>query len=253
MKCRYCGGEIPLEAAVCPYCGRPNEEARQHAEDMRHFRKEFQKTSDEVKEKAARAGKRSVRILISALLIAGGLVFIILGSHAYDFAYRARARKAEKNAAVNIEKAAEYLKNGEYAVFASFAHEKKISYTDAFEEYDYCYRMAYSYKNFEQDLIKIVFPGRYGAGSYALRNCTDDLHDFYRSLKADEYLWNREPNDLEKETAAALRKNVEALLVTYLGLTEEEAAGMEDLSEANRALLLERGLARYDGEEDSHE
>ena len=37
MKCKYCGGNLTLEQAYCPHCGRPNEEAAQHVKDMEHY------------------------------------------------------------------------------------------------------------------------------------------------------------------------------------------------------------------------
>lgn len=39
MKCKYCGGNLTLEQAYCPHCGRPNEEAEQHVKDMEHSQK----------------------------------------------------------------------------------------------------------------------------------------------------------------------------------------------------------------------
>ena len=46
MKCKYCGGNLTLEQAYCPHCGRPNEEAAQHVKDMEHYKSCLLYTSD---------------------------------------------------------------------------------------------------------------------------------------------------------------------------------------------------------------
>ena len=48
MKCKYCGGNLTLEQAYCPHCGRPNEEAAQHVKDMEHYKSNFEDTKSDV-------------------------------------------------------------------------------------------------------------------------------------------------------------------------------------------------------------
>ena len=50
MKCKYCGGNLTLEQAYCPHCGRPNEEAAQHVKDMEHYKSNFEDTKSDVYE-----------------------------------------------------------------------------------------------------------------------------------------------------------------------------------------------------------
>ena len=52
MKCKYCGGNLTLEQAYCPHCGRPNEEAAQHVKDMEHYKSNFEDTKSAVYEVA---------------------------------------------------------------------------------------------------------------------------------------------------------------------------------------------------------
>ena len=52
MKCKYCGGNLTLEQAYCPHCGRPNEEAAQHVKDMEHYKSNFEDTKSDVYEVA---------------------------------------------------------------------------------------------------------------------------------------------------------------------------------------------------------
>ena len=49
MKCPYCGGEVGLEERFCSYCGRPNEQAQRHHQDMARFRKQYAETEAECK------------------------------------------------------------------------------------------------------------------------------------------------------------------------------------------------------------
>ena len=54
MKCRYCGGEVGLEEKTCPYCGRPNEQAVKHHQNMASFRRRYAETEAEVATKTRR-------------------------------------------------------------------------------------------------------------------------------------------------------------------------------------------------------
>ena len=44
MKCQYCGGDISLEDRICPHCGRLQENAVRHDEEMKRYEAAFEDT-----------------------------------------------------------------------------------------------------------------------------------------------------------------------------------------------------------------
>ena len=51
MKCPHCGSPMGLEDEFCSFCGKPNEFAKKHQEDMKHYHKEFKETQEKVYKK----------------------------------------------------------------------------------------------------------------------------------------------------------------------------------------------------------
>lgn len=78
MKCKYCGGNLTLEQAYCPHCGRPNEEAAQHVKDMEHYKSNFEDTKSDVYEVAEKNTEiMSHMIIITVLVILCVVVFVV--------------------------------------------------------------------------------------------------------------------------------------------------------------------------------
>ena len=81
MKCKYCGGNLTLEQAYCPHCGRPNEEAAQHVKDMEHYKSNFEDTKSDVYEVAEKNTEiMSHMIIITVLVILCVVVFVVAGA-----------------------------------------------------------------------------------------------------------------------------------------------------------------------------
>ena len=78
MKCKYCGGNLTLEQAYCPHCGRPNEEAAQHVKDMEHYKSNFEDTKSDVYEVTEKNTEiMSHMIIITVLVILCVVVFVV--------------------------------------------------------------------------------------------------------------------------------------------------------------------------------
>ena len=255
MKCKYCGGEIQLEELYCPYCGRPNEEAQQHARDMRRFQAEFQQTKTDVTAKAGNASRIAVRIAAIAFLIVGITINIILQANSWSIRHSIERRNANKNASVHREILEEYLENEDYIGFAAYCSAQNLPMSD--EVYDDCYavyRIAGSYRYAAEQIMKLVNRERYASADTTVKYTIEYVQEFYETLDPESYRWDDSYD--EKETQAHIAKmkhSMEALLITYLGMTPEEASGMESLSRAGRAMLIERGAAKYLADADDPE
>lgn len=70
---------------------------------------------------------------------------------------------------------------------------------------------------------------------------SDDLDYFYNALERET--WN-EGEDAEVYLTAAdrMEENVQLLIRTYLGLTDEQAQSLKSLSKGRRAVLIEDAM-----------
>ena len=244
MKCKYCGGEIRLEDLVCPYCGRPNEEAQRHAQDMRRYQYEFQKTKQDVTEKAGQASKRAVRIGAIALLLLAIGANIILQLNSYHIGYAIERANEKKHASEYLANAEAYLAEEDYLGFVSYCSASDMSMSsDLYNDIYPVYRVGMYYQAAVHQMMKLVNLGKYDSVDSFTKYLSEDVEDFYESIK------NESSYEPVNETAAAhiesMKESLEVLFTAYLGMTPEEAAGMEDLTRAGRALLIERGTESY--------
>ena len=207
LKCPHCGGDMPLEALTCPYCGRPNEAAQQHARDMLRYRADYEKTKTAVTEKARRSSAVLVRLVIIVLLMLGILASLIVAGNSYSFVREAQRKDAVKHAAEYKAVLDDYLEEREYAAFAAFIQAKAISVYDDYEEYNYLYRVCSQYRYTEMYLMQLATPGRYQSYSRTVRNVTEQVQDFYELLQEEGSSWRDDGRDSEKarEAVAGMR------------------------------------------------
>ena len=243
MKCPHCGGEVPLESLTCPYCGRPNEAARQHARDMLHYQADYEQTKTEVTRKARRISALTVKIAVIALLLVGILASLIVAGESYSIVWEGQRKEAERRADEYRPVLDEYLEEHQYAEFAAFVQAKGISvYKDSYEEYSEIYYLCSLYRYVELYMMDLVTPDRYASYDRAVKNVTEQIQDFYERLHEGSS-WNEEYREAEKtqDAIAGMRENLQALYVAYLGMTPEEAASLETLSRAQQAVAIEEG------------
>ena len=252
MKCKYCGGEIRLEDMQCPFCGRPNEEAIRHAQDMQRYQREFQQTKADVTEKASHSSRKAVRIAAIAFLLAAIVGNIVLQMNSYSFRYAAERRAAKRNAPQFIAAIDTYLEEEDYIGFVSYCQNHNLSMSDpAFDKYYRIYRTAHSYKGSVQQMMKLINHSRYTDVESIKKWTAEDIQEFYENLDPEKYSYYEEADSEWSVTHIEnMKTSLEALYVAYLDMTPEEAAGMESLSRGKRAVLIENGMEQYTEVED---
>lgn len=247
MKCTNCGGEIRLEDLYCPYCGSPNMEAHMHARDMHHYRQEFQQTRRDVIERAGRQSRRAVRIAAVALLLLGIGVNIFLQANSYAFYRIFEEAEFRKHSAKYIQRMEEYLDEEDYIGFSAFCAANNLSSIDDFYDNWYpIYRVANSLRYSESYIMKLVNHGEYTGIDHVKKYTSETIQEFYDNMDPNNYSYDDSVQSPETQRHLDnMRKDMEAMLVAYLGMTPEEAQSMQSCSRGNRVLLIERGLEAY--------
>ena len=243
MKCTYCGGEVGLEESVCPYCGRPNEQAVKHVQDMHRFSRRFEDTKTQVLGKARSYSQIVPRILILLFLVIACVVMVIIKESAYGMPEKSRRRAAERNVSTVSAALDACLEQSDYIAFAStFEYNGIRTYGGSFEDYREVFWCADYYKDIVVRLEKILLNADRetwikNSASYDIRSFCQTIGYFQDSLKTAERNLSEGPM---LDHVHAMRDNLEQMLSLYFGIEEPE--GFLSLSENRMSAMLEEVL-----------
>ncbi len=254
MKCKNCGAELNLEDPYCRYCGAPNEFAQQHIRDMQHYQGDFEETKADVYRKNNSSAGIAVRIIITAVLCLAIIITWMLGGSSYSV-YRWKQRStANKNYQTFSAQMDAYLEQGDYEAFDAFCkHYGIYGYWDSkYESYSNLISAANHYSYIVETIREIVTPDSYGSRYNEYKSLSDLLTSFYKYDFPDTRDSYEELSDTDKKYIYDMQENISALLIADLGLSQEEAEQLKDLSESQRARLIE-GKYHEESETESEE
>ncbi len=246
LKCKYCGNNLSLEDVYCPYCGKKNEEAKKHARDMQRYQAEFEETKDEVYSTTRSYGVLYARIILMVILAAGIIAAAVIATHSYSFRRLRQEKDAVRNAAAYTQEMDELLEQEDYLKFSEFCQAHNISaYAKGYEKYELIITAARQYEYFYGNLAEIIYAGESRTIDYVVESMADNLDYFYRNTtgeRMEQDYWKNFDEDQTRAAFEGMNAQVDQLLQTYLGLTEEEADSMRTLSKSRRSLLIEEHL-----------
>lgn len=245
MKCDNCGGNLSLEDAFCPHCGKPNQHAAQHIKDMKHYKGEFEDTKQDVYQTTRAYTETTVRVVIAAVLIILIVASFVLAALSYDIKRDFARSKADKNFSKYSKLLDGYLEEENYQEFNAFVNEHQIStYDNKYEQYFAVRRAAQAYATVYEYMMQVATPPKYVEDlTDSIERMTTQLEYFYDVVNSENYE-EYEGSDAELYVTSIenMEKNVQALLVTYIHMTPEDAAQMKTMTNAKRAYLIEESL-----------
>ena len=248
MKCKYCGGNLTLEQAYCPHCGRPNEEAEQHVKDMEHYKSNFEDTKSDVYEVAEKNTEiMSHTIIITVLVVLCVIVFAVAAN---SWSIHRRWMQWDSGIRQNsyMKQMEQYLEDEDYISFSAFcdmhyirSYGKNKNYEDYYLLADACGDYRYIYES----LMKVVTDNTHS--SDRISGLYEDIAEYYERLEKilhpgdNEYMEQQYQKLPEEKQKAILQMetNVKILLQTYFGMTPEETENFGKMSNAQKVVLLE--------------
>ena len=235
VNCKNCGAPLTLEDAVCPHCGTPNPEAKEHLEKLAKLDRDFRKTKTEVAEEVRKSKSGYGVLVILVMVLLANLFMIPLHAATYDIAEKIVASKM--GSAMIRETMDELLEEGEYIEMAVFNDKYQLSY----QEYGDYNRIAFLAEYYNR-LISNVTDYLYGKDPYndplvsACQNIKDFVSEYeYSGRYIDDRKMMKYIEDLNKEFEAYIR--------TYLKLTDEDIAGINDMSNSELLLRISERMA----------
>jgi len=245
MKCEFCNGNLSLEDVNCPHCGKPNKHAQKHVQDMTGYAERYDKTEQEVYATTRRFSDTVVRTIIVAVLAVLLVVLLIVRSNVFEICSAISENQNYANRKSHIENMDGYLAEKDYLGLYYYCENNEISSLDkGFEEYQHIIRGADYYcliYEHTMDLISSLAkepeeldePVNFDRlGSY--------LDYFYRNIINDEYYDGSEESvRYSKQCIGEMRKDVDALMMTYCNVPEDKIEEFAQMSEAQRTVFIE--------------
>lgn len=255
MKCEYCMGTLSLEDENCPHCGRPNKHAKQHIRDMQRFQGEFEDTKKYVYAETGKYTGIAVRVVIIAILLVLCLAALIIGAMAWDIQRGIKRAGADRKYATYSKIMDEYLEDENYLEFNQFCLTKGISYYEGAysEDYRLVIQLCSNYASAYDSLYSYITFDENNNLEQQVDMTSNSLDYFYKYYLNENNFYTDLYGESERyeQAAEVMKYNIECILITYCGFSEEEAKSMPELSKTKRAVLLEEKLeARVKNEQE---
>ena len=235
LNCKNCGAPLTLDDAVCPHCGTPNEEAAEHIKELRKLKKDFKKTEKEVITEVKKTKKGYNLLIMIVMLLIANLVLAVMHSASYEIAERIAASDYDKEEVKAMLD--DCLREEDFTRFVMVYDKYVLDYKD-FEEYNPIDYQAYDYNNIRKQVSNYFYQSD-PFDDPLVRACSaiKEYEDEYaRIIKRNTY------GSFTMEQLKKLDDQVNQYLKTYLKLTDEDIASINDMTNSELVILVTRRL-----------
>lgn len=248
MKCEYCGANLTIDDEVCSFCGSANPFAVKHRKEMHHFTREFNKTKAAVLRESKHQTKWAAKITLIAVMLATNLLLWFCIGNSYDIERFFGARKVNAEYLTHKKVMDEYEANRDFIALNYYYNNNNLYYSDKFEEYravsDTCSQYSYIYRYIMDIVTKEET--EYSTYEKQVEYISDQLDYLYRASVKSTYADEKQYMPVHQECMDDAVAQIEMLIQTYLGVSDEDIAGFRDMSKARRQIIMEEGLAFYE-------
>ena len=244
MKCEHCGGNLTLEASVCPHCGRENPHAKQHISDMKKYQGAFADTRSDVYSVVRSYSGITVRAVIIAVLLVAIVAAGVICSEAYSIHRNMEQSNSEKHIQEYMERMDAYLEEEDYLSFQSFCEVHYIDgYDDGYEKYRPIIATVGPYSTICYYLMGFATAKDRDEQERILGYMSDSIEYFYNHMDMEEYEYYEGAVCEENiRIMQRMEENILVMLQAYCGLSKEDVENFGELSQAKRIVLIEERL-----------
>lgn len=250
MKCPNCGAPLKMEDKFCTYCGAPNTLAMKHQADMEHYQKEFAETQEEVIKTSRRAGSLTGFLAALIVLIVLNIAGAIMCSRTWDIKNSRRRAYAESHIDDYREAIQKMIDEQDYLALRPFYSSNRLSGTDALTEYEAIVHYAGNLNELFRCLCSTDMYSSPLSKDRIDRTATylsEDIIALYDDPRAS-YYDEEAVTDEKLSVIADIRKQAEAMLMTYANFTQEEADDLKNMSKTRIKELLVTNLTEISEE-----
>lgn len=252
MKCEGCGNNLNIEQKFCPYCGRPNPFAIKHQKDMEQYEKEFTETKQGVERATASFTGMIARITVVLLLVVLTIFFTYMKNQGvYSLNHARKEADLEKNGKKYAEVMDDLEKNDQWKKMVDYFYAHDLSYSDDLSHYSRVVNAAYSYWDIFYDLRQCEESDYQNELSYSAQSISNSLDDAYSTIYRTDYKGeynDRYYTDTHKNSMKRILSDMNAVLKTYAGFSDEELKQLPDMSDAKKQVTIEEHLEKLYGD-----
>ncbi|MBR4530617.1 MAG: zinc ribbon domain-containing protein [Lachnospiraceae bacterium] len=248
MKCPNCGANISIRDEYCAWCGKVNEHSLRHIQILKRYQAATEATKNDLEKQTDVRVPIFMRLLVIALLIIGVVVCFVLMDTSWDRKYNRREAEAIKNAPVHTAELDRLLAAHDHTGFSRYMGSHYISVYGHVGNDRYPYKKYKQYVNVNDYYIYTIshimdlYP--YRSDSYDSEESTLEEAAQYINYFYDAYARAQKDEDLAQNSVVAeaiedMELQMQAMTVRYLGVDRADAAGLKELTEAQRRYLIE--------------
>ena len=251
MKCQYCGSNLDLDDAICPYCGRENHLADQYVNAINEVKEE----QEEARKKAgilSRINTKRARIIVIVLELVAIVVMFTISEKYSDVEYRADASDHStvvltlnhlfSACAFNISK--EMERSREYLAMDYYILNYRLRGEETYDDYFRVSTAAINYEVIYADILNIVTGNNY-YGEKSKEDWCNDIAIYIAGWKqyVDGEFWGDTPDSPmhageHQGFMDDARKEIQDMVQVYFELTDEQAESMWNMEEAAVGTML---------------
>ncbi len=252
MKCKYCGANISIEDEYCPYCGALNEDARQHNEDMRRYRRAFWRTRTQVMDSAGRQSRRHARAITIAALVMLNIVVLCCRGASYDLGYWWEKVQANARADSHYARLAELEADGDYQELEDYYNRYGLYNVDRLREFNAVTYAAQYYSTVYESLMRLTdpqFDDGYTTDGELAERLADNVTYFYDNITSKQISYYQEQfTPVHMAAMEDMEDRIRALLKVHCGLTDQQLDAVRDqeMSSQELMILIGRGMKIYE-------
>ncbi|MGN0130958.1 MAG: hypothetical protein ACI4AA_00800 [Lachnospiraceae bacterium] len=255
MKCEFCGANIDIESEVCPFCGMKKSQFEKHRKDMGRYSRAFHATRDTVVEENRKFSSKAASITIISILIVAILILLIGILQCYDIHKAVLTSKLMRNSDTYISKLDEYESSGNFEAFASYYEENSLYYADdksPYSQYQLLYYMSSNYSDALQSLFYLRYPVEANSTSQSRQieyfltyyeYFQNYYNDYMDSTESTYYYDKGCFSEKHMASAESMWQNMNHLIISYLGVSEDQIEDFQNANTAHRTIMLEETLS----------
>lgn len=245
MKCEYCGGNLSIEDIKCPHCDAPNPFYEAHRRDMNRFKRDYEKTRDEVVSSNKRYTRKAAIATIITVLLLLCIVAIIINANMWEINYEREVRFHKKHQADYVKQMAQYEADKDYlAMAAIMANCYYYVPGSDMEEYTDVGLAAEKYASILKQIGLCIDGSSFYTASELAKNLASRLNELYECRERYESRLNETSRYKENhlQTIDDIIEETYLLMNVYLGIDYDVLYELPELTAAKRQVVIEEAI-----------
>lgn len=242
MKCEFCAGNLNINDERCPHCDAVNPFYEAHREDMRRIKHSVSKTEEEVIKTTKKYTSSSLYIAVISVLLLLVVICTLVLANMHSINYEIQRSQNYKKAGEYLPIVEDLAKNGDYPDLRAFMfYRYEYSRDNPLKPYTALENVSSSYTSALGHIAALVNnnDNRKDPEEIAkdIDKCLGDIYAerFERSVsRSDDPAYAPDKLAIMDDVVEQLN----ALMVTYLGTSEEKLKEFPQMTSLNRTIYL---------------